>query len=220
MRMGKIIQAQKTTTKGSEVVLSDEYIRELKMLFIDTANEIVPDFKFDDNNREIILNLFFYFTGQSGKYNLSKGLWLKGSNGTGKTSLLNIFSVFCRKRYRGFKVHDCGKVSNDYALNGDMDLYTYNQSGYSRQPVDMGFDELGRETIPANHFGQKLNVMQHILHIRYNLWKSVGIKTYITTNCDTDEIHALYDNNNDRFITDRCREMFNEIHLSGDSRRK
>lgn len=98
--------------------------------------------------------------------------------------------------------------------------YTYNQNGYSRRAVNMAFDELGRETIPANHFGQKLNVMQHILHIRYNLWRAEGVQTYITTNCDADEIHNLYDNQNDRFISDRIREMYNIIHLGGDSRRK
>ena len=216
----QIIQNQKTTTKVSDKTLSHEYISHLRQLLSTVIKDQIPNYTYDHNNTEVIKNLFLYFTGQVGDYELKKGIWLMGGNGTGKTSLLHIFSEFGKKRYDGFKIFDCGKVANDYAINGNLDVYTYNQNGYSRQPVSMAFDELGRETIPANHFGQKLNVMQHILHIRYNLWRLHGIQTYITTNCDSDEIHLLYDNENDRFISDRIREMYNVIHLGGDSRRK
>lgn len=145
-----------------------------------------------------------------------------GPNGTGKSKLLTIFSVFGQKRFDGFKVYECMTISNGYAQTGDIDRYTFNQTGkYGNQkPCDMGFDELGRETIPANHFGQKLNVMQYILHIRYSLWQSRGIKTFITTNLSTDDVHDFYDGINDRFISDRCKEMFNVVSLLGSSRRK
>lgn len=223
--VGKVIQQvqqkKKTTPKDSNNFY-EEYIQELKQLFWDTANEVVPGFAIDDNNREIIPNLFYYFIGVEGKYDLNKGLWIMGGNGTGKTKLLKIFSVFGQKRFQGFKVYECMTISNEYATKGDIDKYTYNQLGAygGQKPTDMGFDELGRETIPANHFGQKLNVMQYILHIRYSLWQSDGIKTYITTNLSTDEVHNLYDGEKDRFISDRCREMFNVVPLLGESRRK
>ena len=218
--IGQLIQNQKTTEKCSEKTLSPEYISELRTLLSFVIKEQIPDFIYDQNNTNVIKNLFLYFTEQVGDYDLSRGIWLMGGNGTGKTSLLRIFSEFGKKRYNGFRVYDCSKVANDYAMNGDLDVYTYNHNGYSGRAVNMAFDELGRETIPSNYFGQKLNVMQHILHIRYNLWRSDGIQTYITTNCDVEEIHQLYDNDNDRFISDRVREMYNVIHLGGESRRK
>lgn len=145
-----------------------------------------------------------------------------GPNGTGKTKLLNIFSAFNQRRYKGFKVYECMTISNEYAANGDLDKYTFSKGNKygSQKPVDMGFDELGRETIPANHFGQKLNVMQYILHIRYSLWQSEGIKTYITTNLTAEDAGELYNGLSDKFITDRCREMFNVVSLTGKSRRK
>lgn len=205
---------------NSESQLSEQQLSVLRKLFSGTIKQIVPDFIFDEYNKDVVENLFYYFIGQKGKFDLSRSIWLMGSNGTGKTSLLQIFSEFGKKRYDGFKMFDCAKVANDFANNGDLDLYTYNEKGYNGRPVNMAFDELGRETIPAIYFGQKLNVMQHILHIRYNLWRSVGVHTYITTNCDAEEIHELYDNSNDRFITDRIREMYNVIHLDGTSRRK
>ena len=192
------------------------------MLFFDTANEVVPGFTIDQDNLKVIENLFYYFIGVEREYDLNKGLWIMGGNGTGKTKILKIFSLFGQKRYNGFKVYECMTISNEYATKGDIEKYTYNQQGsYSTQkPADMGFDELGRETIPANHFGQRLNVMQYILHIRYSLWQSEGIKTYITTNLSTDEVHDLYDGDKDKFISDRCREMFNVVTLLGNSRRK
>lgn len=220
MKTGQIIQNQRTIPKDSENKLSQEYTSQLGKLLSDVIKEQIPDFMYDANNIGVIKNLFLYFTGQAGSYDLRKGIWLMGGNGTGKTSLLYIFSEFGKRRSDGFKIYDCGKVANDFAANGGLDLYTYNRNGYSRQAVNMAFDELGRETIPANHFGQKLNVMQHILHIRYNLWRMEGVQTYITTNCDSDEVHDLYDNKNDRFISDRIREMYNIIHLGGESRRR
>ncbi|PXV66903.1 hypothetical protein CLV62_104164 [Dysgonomonas alginatilytica] len=206
--------------KVSDKTLSPEYTSQLRLLLSRIIKEQIPDFIYDQQNTEVIKNLFLYYTGQVGGYDLKKGIWLMGGNGTGKTTLLQIFSEFGKKRYDGFRIYDCAKVANDYAMNGELDVYTYNQTGYSRKPVNMAFDELGRETIPSNHFGQKLNVMQHILHIRYNLWRTEGIQTYITTNCDADETHRLYDNVNDRFISDRIKEMYNRIVLDGESRRK
>lgn len=194
----------------------------MRQLFLDTANEIVPGFAIDENNRQAINDLFRYFTGLDGDLNPNKGLWIMGPNGTGKSKLLTIFSVFQQRRYDGFKVFECMTISNQYASKGDVNKYTYNALGSygGQKPVDMGFDEFGRETIPANHFGQKLNVMQYILHIRYSLWQSEGIKTYITTNLSTEDVHDLYDGANDRFISDRCKEMFNVVPLLGKSRRK
>lgn len=214
------MQKPKTTQQRSNQY-SDEYIAHLKDCFMMIAKEFTPNFVIDDRNREIVANLFNYFLGLDGRYDLSKGLWLMGDVGTGKSSLMYIFSTFMQKMLRnGFKVHICAKVSNDYSVNGDLDAYTYNLSGYSGVPVPMCFDELGRETIPANYFGQKLNVMQHILHIRYSIWQTSKVKTYITTNCDTELVHELYDGSSDRFISDRCREMFNVIAMTGSSRRK
>jgi hypothetical protein len=176
---------------------------------------IVPEFKVDNDNRQVITDLFNYFLNIPGNFDLKKGLWLEGDLGTGKSSLMQIFSKFMIARFDGFLIHICSHVANEYSIYGNLDKYTYNQTGYCGEPVQMCFDELGRESIPANHFGQKLNVMQHILHIRYSLWQTDGLKTFITTNTDADEVEELYGD----FIRDRRGEMFNIIELTGKSRR-
>lgn len=179
------------------------------------AQSVVPGFSIDNSNREVIIHLFNYFNGIEGKCSLDKGLWLYGDIGTGKSSLMKVFSEYMKLEFNGFKLHICDGISNTYSGSGDLDMYTNNQYGYIGKPVWMCFDELGRETIPANHFGTKLNVMQHILHIRYSLWQSRRLKTFVTTNCDPSQIESLYGD----FIRDRIREMFNIILMQGKSRR-
>lgn len=89
------------------------------------------------------------------------------------------------------------------------------EDGYCKGPVPMCFDELGREPNPAKYYGTELNVMQHILHIRYSLWQQGGLKTFVTTNFNAKEIGDLYGD----FIRDRRREMFNILVMNGESRR-
>lgn len=209
-----IIDNSRTTP--SICKLSDNEIYKRKKLFLKVAQSVIPQFAIDNSNRQLITDLFHYFNGVEGRYNLDRGLWLYGDIGTGKSSLMRVFSEYLKLSYNGFKIHICDDISNDYSRAGDLDLYTYNQHGYIGKPVWMCFDELGRETIPANHFGAKLNVMQHILHIRYALWQSSRLKTFVTTNCDPMQIEMAYGD----FIRDRIREMFNVILLEGKSRRQ
>ncbi|MDR1884272.1 MAG: hypothetical protein LBR26_16050 [Prevotella sp.] len=196
--------------------LSADELKARRNMFLDIAKKHIPDFTVDDSNRHIINDMFFYFNGMKGPYSLDKGLWIRGDIGTGKSSIINLFSLYKKQFFDGFKIHICSKVSNDYAINGDLDKYTYNEKGYPGGPVSMCFDELGRETIPANHYGQKLNVMQHIIHIRYSLWQSYGVKTFVTTNDDAKDVEDKYG----LFIRDRAREMFNVVLMTGKSRRK
>ncbi|MDH6357634.1 hypothetical protein [Parabacteroides sp. PF5-9] len=193
-----------------------EQVYTQKIAFMEIAESIIPDFQVDESNRQIISDLFNYFLKIPGELDLKKGLWFMGDIGAGKSSLMQVFSKFMIAKNDGFLIHDCSHVANQYSINGDLDKYTYNQDGYCGEPVIMCFDELGRESIPANHFGQKLNVMQHILHIRYSLWQTTGLRTFITTNLDPQTAQEYYGN----YIRDRCREMFNVVPFLGKSRRK
>lgn len=212
--MQQIGRESQTTQRNSDVM--PEEINAQKFAFLDIAKAIIPGFAIDESNKKIISNLFNYFLNIPGELELSKGLFVMGDIGTGKSTLMQIFSKFKIFKNDGFLIHDCAHVANQYSINGDLDKYTYNVNGYCGNPVDMCFDELGRESIPANHFGQKLNVMQHILHIRYSLWQQKGLRTFITTNLGPSQVGELYGD----FVRDRCREMFNVIMMEGASRRK
>lgn len=209
-----VIQSNQITPSACN--LSDNEIENRKRTFLKAALSVIPEFTIDESNRQLVADLFDYFNSIEGRYDLHRGLWLYGDIGTGKSSLMRVFAEYLRLGFNGFKIHICDGVSNNYSREGNLDEYTHNQYGYIGEPVWMCFDELGREAIPANHFGTKLNVMQHILHIRYSLWQSQRLKTFVTTNCDPLQIETLYGD----FIRDRVREMFNVILIEGKSRRR
>lgn len=187
-----------------------------KRHFMNIANkETAGRFKVDDTNRKLVSDLFNYFMCQPGNLDLNKGLWLEGSIGTGKTTLMHVFSKFMISLQNGFKIYSCTSVANCYTIDGNLDFFLHNREGFLREPVDVCFDELGREPMPSSHYGTKLNVMQHVLHVRYQFWKETGLKTYVITNFDAVKIGELYGD----FIRDRRKEMFNIIPVVGESRR-
>lgn len=190
-------------------------VKALKLFWMDYARMVIPSFSIDKNNQQVISDLFNYFIGQPGTLDLEKGLWLEGDIGTGKSSLMQIFSKFMIGQGNGFLIHICSSIVNEYSLHGGLDTYTYNKSGYSGKPSMMCFDELGREPMPATYFGQKINVMQYILHVRYSLWQTTKLRTFVTTNLDSLAVEELYGD----FIRDRRKEMFNIVTIAGKSRR-
>lgn len=184
--------------------------------FLKVARLVCPAFVIDNENEEVIEDLTNYFFKQAGRLNLKKGIWLEGSLGTGKTTLLRIFSILSLHLRRGFVVHFCPDIAVKYSEGESLEPYTYARNCYPAYPVNMAFDDLGREIIPACRYGSEMNVMQYILQTRYLLWQKQGIQTYLTTNCDAESVEVMYG----RFIRDRRKEMFNIVVLDGESRRK
>lgn len=187
-----------------------------KRWFMYVAKQVTKGaFQIDDRNRDLVNDLFLYFHFQKGRLDLRKGLWLEGPVGTGKSTLMQVFSQYLKSLQMGFRVYICSQVTTDYSLTGDLSRYLDNAGWSSSGPVPMCFDELGREPLPAKYYGTELNVMQHILHIRYSYWQIAGLRTFVTTNANGNDIERLYGD----FIRDRRKEMFNIIPVTGDSRR-
>lgn len=160
-----------------------------------------------DNNNQLMLNQ-------------DKGLWLYGPIGTGKTTLLkgfrkymaNVASRFCLNRDDDHRLcawyKSASEIANIYAAKGHGGIVDY-----CSKDVNLIVDELGREPIPANNYGTKLNTLKHIMQMRYdNRRTSV---THVTTNLELGDIADLYGN----YVADRCLEMFNFIKIDGESLR-
>ena len=180
------------------------------LFFRNKVYEICPDFKSNDRNREILNNLYYYVHGE-GPLDPKKGILFLGNVGTGKSTLMKILAEYQRLFGRGYMCVNCSLLSAQYSTYGveALNESTWNEGNRGVRPVERGFDELGRETLPARYYGNELNVMQHVLQIRYDL----KVKTHATTNLEVEEIEKKYGNH----IFDRCFEMFNFIEVNGES---
>ena len=196
-------------------------IRRTKLAFMHMARHLMPGFMINDQNRQVINDLFCYFHRlEGGTLDVSKGLWLEGPVGTGKSSLMRIFSEHLRRYWNDetFRIYNCHDIVAQFSSKREgvdsLDQYTHNKFGYQPgRKVTMCFDEMGRESIPANSFGLKLNVMEYILYTRYSFFQQEGTLTHVTTNIDAEKTEVLYGD----YIRDRRAEMFNIVAVTGES---
>lgn len=178
--------------------------------------------------KPVLNNIVRWSLMLDGAYDPYKGLWLCGSIGTGKSTLLEIVRQFChivrppafyrrgdnsktidgyRWRY-GFRTTNASFVAGMFAKNGYPGIEEYIIN--SRQ----AFDEVGREGIPTGFYGNMENVFQYIIQRRYDLRH--GDFTHVTSNISKEQIGELYGDH----IYDRCLEMFNFVEMTGKSWRK
>jgi len=161
------------------------------------------DFIIDDENKEIINQLFFYLTN-SEKFNgcQHKGILLAGSIGAGKTLIMNviceIIELFSTKRIT--KIHS--KRVADV-------LKEHDKGWLDKRPLFI--DDLGREPKEVNNYGTKELPIIDLISIRYDF----GALTFATTNFDSEKLAEFYG----VAIVDRFKEMFNMLVLKGASKR-
>lgn len=178
-------------------------------------------FRIDDDNREAVKQLCYYFTAdkrfEEGDRSLSKGLLLFGGVGVGKSMIMHLLQHNQKQCYR---LISCKDVESEFVNQSREDrnsgvnvlarYYTEfnaasNANPYGHRKLGVCFDDLGVENTNAIHYGEKKNCMEEILWQRYKLCDFS--MTHITTNLAADELKAVYGVR----IYDRMREMFNLI---------
>jgi len=191
-----------------------------------TAKELFDffamQFDVDDINAAIVTNLCRYFAKDpTFEGDLSKGIFMMGGVGVGKTSLMKFFMKNQRFSYR---VDSCRDVEAQFAQMGDnfIDSRSFNMpiavnsDIFGHQVIGFCFDDLGTES-NGKHYGKEKNVMAEIILNRYDNTLPF-VSTHITTNLTADMVKEQYGTR----VTDRIRQMFNIIKFPGDakSRRK
>lgn len=192
------------------------------------ARSVCPAFQVYPETRETINDIFSWCLRLPGKLDPDKGLWLWGNIGTGKSTMLPIIREFCRRHRRPsaemlsaadlrkdeimpndywFRICRAKDVCADFATNGYAALDRYVYDGR------IAFDDLGAEPRLTSHYGSVLNVIEEILHRRYD-YRNRNF-THITTNFKPCEIAANYGQR----VADRCGEMFNFVHFGEYSNR-
>lgn len=191
-----------------------------------TAEELLTfinvQYTIDDDNRSIVEQLCFYFSGDSRfSGDISKGIILFGGVGVGKTSLIRFFQ---RNQIFSFRLISCREIEQEYSTTGDQATEYYstnitianNSNPFGHQEIGFCFDDIGTES-NGKYFGKEKNLIADILLNRYdnNLPKN---STHATTNLSAEEIKKNYGTR----VFDRMIELMNPIYFHKDakSRRK
>lgn len=159
-----------------------------------------------DEHIEIFKGLTLYFLGDNSVYDTSKGIFLGGDVGTGKTFMLMLMNYLLPIKDR-FKTLNAANLSLEYQRQG-TDFLTQYESG------NIFIDDIGTEEIRKN-YGTELNVVEYLTSVRYDKWHNLGTKTHFTSNIADDKIINFYGNR----IYSRMMDMCNFIPMTGNDRR-
>lgn len=190
-------------------------------IFRSCLYKVEPKFNPDNADRRV-LNTIFAWVWRYDPCNIlmvdyDKGFFLYGDLGRGKTMTMQAMREYMNSVCRRYTTEDyrlkawmksASELANIYAADGQPALIKYADS-----EVNIVIDEFGREPIPANSYGTKMNVLQFLLQLRYD-HRHTSV-THITTNLRPDNLEPLYGD----YVADRCKEMFNFIEFNGKSLR-
>lgn len=205
-------------------------------LLLYIANNVVlarqrRQFVIDDNNRNIIRFLLYYFNNCSlaeevfpnRGYKLHKNVMLQGGVGVGKTLLMQIFSEYLMRirSPRFFYNLSVTQMVNYYTLHNNLDRFTFNEEenkGFQCTPVNICLNDIGIQD--KTFFGMDTGLLtDEFLHARNEIWTQYGKCAHLTTNLDDKALRKRFERNDgfgrliDRFKT------YNIIPMGGVSRR-
>ena len=171
------------------------------------------NWQFDENDLGIIRNMIRYFTNDKKcEWPLTKGLFLYGLPGTGKTEIMQVFEKFVSEN----------DLPKKFEFTSMSDVYVRAKGEKNFDPIapniqlDRAFDEFGRYTGPVLTFGDPLDINEAIIEARYKRFRNGGQLTHIISNMTTVELKDAFSS----MIFDRIGQMCTGVLFSGQSKRK
>ena len=174
---------------------------------------VYHSFVVDEYNRDIIYQMWLYIIGSNKcKWNIHKGIYIGGKVGCGKTLLMQSFcEILHFISGRTVEMIPATLLFQRIIDDGINSLAT--------RPLFI--DELGREQLEMNAFGNKMRPIADLMALRYNN----GARTFFTSNF---KLSTLSKGHNDKgeligygqYIGERIQEMTNITEMPGDSRRE
>lgn len=241
MELANVIKkAESDKQKAQEAYpdLTDNAVYEMhSRLFMYIANQIViapqnREFIIDDDNRQVIRFLLFYFNNcklaedvfPGRGYKLHKNIMLQGGPGVGKTMIMQCFSEYLRriKSPRFFHNLSVTQMVNYYTIHNNFDRYTFyeeDSKGFMPKPENVCLNDVGLNDDKV-FYGMNTSVLtDDFLLARNDIWAGWDKFAHITTNLDDKALIARF-TKGDKYgrLVDRFK-TYNVIPLGGKSRR-
>lgn len=224
---------RKEAVLNAQLEIEDVFQAHARMLLWIANNVVLAHqrrkFVVDENNRDILRFLLYYFNGcpkaeevfPNRGYKLHKHIMLMGEVGTGKTLLMQIFSEYLHytNNQRAFYNLSVTQMVNYYTLHNNLDRYTYYEEenrGFQCTPVNICLNDIGTDSITFFGMDTKLLTNQ-FLHARNEIWVHYHKYAHVTTNLTMEQLKEEYKDGFGRLV-DRFK-TYNIVPLGGKSRR-
>jgi len=193
------------------------YCSLFKTKFYNMAKEQIEGFKVIADNKTTLNDLFLYFHGNTGTFDLKKGIYMFGDFGCGKTSIFSLFSKYLATEFpfsrNGFGNASIEQVLEDWKKDKNIEKYLF--STYSGKPVSYCFHEIGKK-LNEQYYGTDVNqIINSLIMRRYEMFQRYGTRTHVTSNFAPGKLNCF-----DHAVLDRLKEMFNFVEWHGESFRK
>jgi predicted ATPase len=187
----------------------------LKDSILEIGRGLIKDFKLTNDLVNIYNKLFLYFTGNGG-YDLSKGIYLYGGYGVGKTITMRIFSLFLQKHFNfganNFGTTSVEKIADYYKEYGNLIKYGRSVENGRVLSFNTCINEFGKP-LEEKHYGTRIqDTINSMLMNRYELFQEGIAVTHATSNYHPSKLDCF-----DEALIDRFKEMFNFIEVKGKS---
>ena len=170
------------------------------------------DFVIDITNRDIIRQFYYYFVGDQEKcrWNVDKGIFLYGKIGCGKTLLITAYLRVVNSML--------GIIAT---IIHAKEIYPTIQNNGFKMLIQcpLFIDELGRESLEINEFGNKIRPIQDLFAMRYES----GARTFCTSNFSSAALEGKNEGGVQKgygkYVRTRMEEMMNIVEMPGENRR-
>lgn len=182
----------------------------------------------DESNREVVEDLLDYFIDKSGKLDPTKGVFIFGRVGRGKTLIMRLFSRLHAFRMlpkeTAFPVIPMLRVCDQIVSRKNIEeVYYERMEGLLRRSIC--FDDVGSEgddNRQVNHFGNKITPFAQLIErMAHEYNRPGGPLWHITSNYDPRvEENNFFERVYGVRTASRVLEMFNIIELGGVDKRR
>ena len=160
------------------------------------------NYTIDQFNQSVVDLACCFFSGtEYPGLDLSKGLWLRGGAGVGKTHTIRILS---QNDYKPFTIKSMIDIAAQVQREGFYDI----------NARFIALDDVGSEQATVKHYGTDINWFKDFIELWYAANRPFN-QLIITTNCSFDEIESKYGFR----VRSRVKDMFNIIDVPGADRR-